>query len=213
MARNYTLGGHFATFEFGGKFRNAHKFEDTNDFVYDSATSPAMTTFLGSFTNPDYYDKSYSFGPTTQFSKITSFFNSNRSDFPLNESDTRQSTDPNNYDLMERVSAGYLMNTVDFGRVRLQTGLRFEHTSENVLGFHIQLDDNGDYVPGSTTQSGGILLISTYCRVSRFVSRWAGFRDSSGLRGEGSPGLISATCHRFRSETTVVKCLASATLI
>ena len=177
MARNYTLGGHFATFEFGGKFRNAHKFEDTNDFVYDSATNPAMTTFLGSFTNPDYYDKSYSFGPTTQFSKITSFFNSNRSDFPLNESDTRQSTDPNNYDLMERVSAGYLMNTVDFGRVRLQTGLRFEHTSENVLGFHIQLDDNGDYVPGSTTP---VRRDSSYLDVLPSVQvRFALGRDSA----------------------------------
>jgi len=151
MARNYTLGGHFATFEFGGKFRNAHKFQDTNDFIYDSGTNPAMTTFLGTFTNPDYYDKSYAFGPTTEFSKITSFFNANRSDFPLNESETRQSTDPNNYDLIEHVSAGYLMNTVNFGSVRLQTGLRFEGTSENILGYHIQLDDSGDYIPGSTT--------------------------------------------------------------
>src|SRR6201981_2041353 len=44
-ARNYEVGGHFSTFEFGAKVRNAHKFEDAGDPVFDSANNPAMTSF------------------------------------------------------------------------------------------------------------------------------------------------------------------------
>lgn len=153
MARNYTLGGHFGTFEFGGKLRNAHKYNDADERhfeVNDPSTVP-MSNFLTSFHNSDYYGKSYTLGPLADYNKVQAFFNANPAAFTLNENDTRQSTDPNNYDLVERISAGYLMNTLEFRRVRLQTGLRFEGTTEDVLGYKIQLDANGDYVPGSTT--------------------------------------------------------------
>jgi len=145
VAKNYTLGGHFATFEFGGKVRNAHKFEDSNDFVYDSNTNPRMTPFLGSFTNPDYYDKRYTLGPTIDFSKVKASFHSNPGEFTLNDSDSKLNTIPNNYDLVERVSAGYVMNTMDVGRVRLQTGLRFEGTQEDIVGNIVQVLSDGTF--------------------------------------------------------------------
>jgi hypothetical protein len=34
LARNYQVGAHFSTLEFGAKLRNAHKFEDARDPVY-----------------------------------------------------------------------------------------------------------------------------------------------------------------------------------
>ena len=62
-ARNYSVAGHFGTFEFGAKIRNAHKFQDADDRLWNANDSSAlMSNFLGSFTNPDYYDKSYAFG-------------------------------------------------------------------------------------------------------------------------------------------------------
>ncbi len=105
-----------------------------------------MTNFLGTFTNSNYYDKSYTFGPTVDYSKVQSFFKANVNDpaiFAIDPAATAQNSSPNNYDLVERVSAGYLMNTVNFGRVRLQTGLRFENTNENVLGNKVFFDANG----------------------------------------------------------------------
>ncbi len=148
-ARNYNWGGHFGTFEFGAKLRNAHKFEDAKDPVYNvvSDTPAAMTQFLGSFTNPDYYDKSYTFGPTVDYGKVLSYFNANKNDqniFMLDAVGTTLNTYSNSYDLIERVSAGYLMNTLQFGRVRLQTGLRFEATSEDLLGNIVGLDGDGN---------------------------------------------------------------------
>jgi len=152
MARTYKLGQHFASLEFGGKLRNAHKFEDARDSVFDSNDNPAMTDFLGSFTNSNYYDKSYTLGPTTDFDKIRGFFKTNPGLFTSDTASDAQNTFPNNYDLIERVSAGYVMNTVDFGRLRLQTGVRFEGTNESLLGYQVFFDgDTGDLcAPGST---------------------------------------------------------------
>ena len=144
-ARNYSLRGHFGTLEFGAKVRNAHKFKDANDRLWNASDNSAvMSNFLGSFTNPDYYDKAYPFGPTVDYGKVRSFFNSNPSFFLLDTAATAQNSAPNNYDLIERVSAGYLMNTLQFGRVRLQTGVRFEGTNESLLGYQVFLDSNGN---------------------------------------------------------------------
>jgi TonB-dependent receptor len=161
-ARNYTLGGHFGTFEFGAKLRNAHKFQDARDPVYIAADpttlsnpgSLQMSSFLGSFTNSNYYDKTYPFGPTVDYGKVRSFFDANINNpgvFSLDQASTAQNSYPNNYDLIERVTAGYLMNTIDLGRFRLQTGLRFENTNENLLGYSVTFDSNGNLVPGSVS--------------------------------------------------------------
>jgi len=147
-AKNYNLGGHSGTFEFGGKFRNAHKFQNYDDRYY-AANSPAglpMSKFLGTFTDPDYYDNTYSPGPFVDYSKITSFFNGNPGAFTLNTNTTHQRNDPNNYNLVEQVAAGYMMNSINFGRFRLYTGLRFEGTNEDVLGYHVTIDSHGHYV-------------------------------------------------------------------
>jgi TonB-dependent receptor len=147
VARNYELGSHFSTFEFGAKVRNAHKFEDARDPVFDSANNPAMTSFLGTFTNSNYYANDYKFGPTVDYSKVTAYFASHRSDtnfFTQDVASTAQNSYPNNYNLVERIAAGYVMNSIDLGRVRLQTGVRFEGTSENVLGYQVLFDSNGN---------------------------------------------------------------------
>src|SRR5579864_8174673 len=154
VARNYELGSHFSTFEFGAKVRNAHKFEDARDPVFDSANNPAMTAFLGTLTNSNYYGNDYKFGPTVDYSKVTAYFASHRSDtnfFTQDVASTAQNSFPNNYDLVERIAAGYVMNSIDLGPVRLQTGVRFEGTNENVLGYQVLFDSNGNLCgPGDT---------------------------------------------------------------
>ena len=38
------------------------------------------------------------------------------------------------------------MNTIEFGRFRLQTGLRFEATQLNTRGYIVTNDANGNYI-------------------------------------------------------------------
>jgi TonB-dependent receptor len=144
-ARNYHLGSHFSTFEYGFKVRNAHKGQNAYSPTYDISnctdssgviTVPAceMSNFLSGFTNPNYYFNVYRLGPVTNYNTIANNYQQFLSfDAPA----TIFGSDLSNFDLTERVSAGYAMNTAEFGRFRLQTGLRVEATQLNILGFSI----------------------------------------------------------------------------
>ncbi len=145
-ARNYSVGGHFGIIEFGGKLTNAHKFNDARYSWYDANSDVPtpqplqMTNFVNNVHDNNYYDGSYKLGPFTDFNAIRSFFNSSPSLFAFNFNRSKQRSDPNNYDLVERVPAGYVMNTIDFGRLHLQGGLRFEATQENNLGYLVKFN-------------------------------------------------------------------------
>ncbi|MGB7071619.1 MAG: TonB-dependent receptor [Candidatus Sulfotelmatobacter sp.] len=157
-ARNYHVGSHFSTFEFGFKVRNAHKGQDAYSPVYDqtlfmtagnplappaactginqSMCTPLMTQYLSGFTNPHYYFGAYPpYGPVTTFSKIAGDISNLEGVMPLDQEQTQFTSDSANFDLTERVSAAYAMNTIEFGRFRLQTGLRIEATQLNILGY------------------------------------------------------------------------------
>lgn len=156
-ARNYHLGSHASTFEFGFKARNDHKGQDAYSPTYDQAgfanppLGPLMTQFLTGLSDPRYYFGAYRIGPVTDFAKITGDLNNllNQGVLALDEGATHLASDASNFDLTERISAAYAMNTIEFGRFRLQTGLRVEATQLNTLGFIVTNDANGNYI--STT--------------------------------------------------------------
>ncbi len=135
-AYNYRLGSHFGVFEVGGKFRNAHKFQEAND-IYYNANDPAslpFDRFSNTFRNNDYYGNSYQYGPTVDYNKILAVFRGTPGAFSVNQSRTFSRNTPQTYDLVERVSAGYFQNSISFGRFRFYTGLRFEGTDEGIRG-------------------------------------------------------------------------------
>jgi outer membrane receptor protein involved in Fe transport len=62
--------------------------------------------------------------------------NANPAQFMLSPSQTApQGGNNNNFDLVERITAGYFMNTFDFSRFRLIAGLRIEGTQDNTVSF------------------------------------------------------------------------------
>jgi TonB-dependent receptor len=151
---NYHLGSRNSTFEFGGQFRNEHKGQDAYSPTYDNGATPLMTNFLSTFTNPKFYGGSYQLGPVTNFDTILAYLAANPGALPLDEAATHLTSDAANYNLQERVSAGYLMNTLDLtNRLHLQTGLRIEATSTRNTGYLVINDANGNYV--STTPQYG----------------------------------------------------------
>jgi TonB-dependent receptor len=173
-ARNYHVGSHFSTFEFGFKLRNAHKGQDAYSPTYDlsncvdgngvlvpGASACTMSNFLSGFTNSHYYFNSYNLGPVTNYGMIAKNYQNtipNPAPPPgtlpfvsLDGPATTFGSDASNFDLTERVSAGYAMNTIEFGRFRLQTGLRIEATQLNILGFNVinNVDANGNPLPST----------------------------------------------------------------
>ena len=156
----YHLGAHASTLEFGGQIRNAHKGQFATSPTYDTfspgAVAPLMGQFTTSFTNPSYYGGSYHFGPITSFDLITKWLAENPGALPLDVAATHLNSDPANYNLQERVTSGYAMNTVELGsRISLQTGLRIEATNESNTGYIVVNDANGNYVSTTPKFGGG----------------------------------------------------------
>ncbi len=164
-AQQYHLGSHYGIFEFGGKIRNAHKFDDSQQLEADFTSLPTPVSaaqFVGTFTDPNYYDKTYHFTNTPDYTMVKAFALSSGLLSPI---DTGA-----NFDLIERVSAGYLMNTIDLTtRLHLVAGVRFEATHLDTQ--NIGTSDYLDVLPSvsvryALTKDSGIRAV-----FSRGISR------------------------------------------
>jgi TonB-dependent receptor len=160
MGLNYHLGSLPSTLEFGGEFRNSHAFQYAYTPTYDTpADDNGNPTILASlfqtgFTDPHYYSGNYHNGPFTDYYRMAKYVAANQTEFPLDYGLTHAGSDSNNFDLIERVTAGYVMNTIDWPKFRLQTGLRLEGTRVHADGFQVNLDSSGNYVNTVPTSSG-----------------------------------------------------------
>jgi TonB-dependent receptor len=146
------MGLHFGTFEFGAKIRNAHKWDNT----YDESFAPNSKMLVANhpewnsdFTDANYYDKTYHMGPVTDYSKVRSYVYTNPTLFTMSGG---PGANANNYNLIERIPAGYLMNTIDLSsRVRFVAGVRFEATHVDTTSFDsntntLSFKVNSDYL-------------------------------------------------------------------
>jgi TonB-dependent receptor len=139
----YHLGSHFGSFEFGGKVRNAHKYQNSTETVYDGwkAANYPMTQFLSTFSSNNYQSGDYfggHFGPVSAFTQIESYTLANLANY-VDGYKTASDGYPNVFDTIERISAGYIMNTMDFGKLHVVAGVRFEGTQMDTLGYNVTL--------------------------------------------------------------------------
>lgn len=156
-AKNYTVHGHFGTFEAGFKFSNAHLAQDSTENVYDgwstkAASAIPMTQLESGFQGSNFYDGSYfggKYGPVSDFIKVEKYTLDNLTSY-LDPYKTAQDTWPNLFHTIEQIPAWYLMNTIDFGRLHLQTGLRFEDTRMTAAGYNLTF-----FGPDTPTQECG----------------------------------------------------------
>jgi TonB-dependent receptor len=142
-SQNYHIGKHYGILEFGFKIRNGHKFQNANETVYDgwSASSYPMTQFLSAFNSTNFFNGNYfggHFGPVSAFTQVQSFTLANLSNY-VDGYKTAADNYPNRFDLIERITAGYLMNSMDFGKFHIVAGVRFEGTQMNTLGYNVTL--------------------------------------------------------------------------
>src|SRR5260370_21723941 len=89
----------------------------------------------------------------------------------------------NSFNIAERIWAGYVMNTISFGRLRLQAGLRIESTQDTLGAVNVVVDPNqeGQFIvtPISTN--------NTY--INPFPSVQAQYRFGSDTILRGSYGM------------------------
>jgi TonB-dependent receptor len=147
MSKRYHIGSRLASIELGGKFRNAHKFDDTYSTDFTPNGNITLNQFPNNLTNGNYYSGSYKLGYNPYYQDVRDFLNGNLAAF---SSTSTFGADPGNYDLKERVAAGYFMNSIDFSnRIRLVAGVRFENTSLDTVSFDTTTNTLTDRASGS----------------------------------------------------------------
>jgi TonB-dependent receptor len=173
-AKRYHLGAHLSTIEIGGKFRNNHKFANTftdNFFPSGTGTPLLLSDFSNSFTNNNYYSGNYKLGPNPNFFATYKAF---AADLAANPGNYTLSVDTSSqFDLIEKVSAGYVMDTIDFNKVRLVAGVRFEGTNLDTLT--PVFDANGNFL-------GNAKLNGSYTKVLPSASLRFALKKDTNLR-------------------------------
>ncbi|RZU42368.1 TonB-dependent receptor [Edaphobacter modestus] len=157
-ARNYEVASHFGTFEAGFKLTNAHKNQNATETVYDGwstkagSSTPTMAQLQSNFAGTNFYDNSYyggKYGPVSDFNLVQDYTLKNFSGY-VDPQKTAAATYPNFFHTIERLTAGYAMNTITFGKLRAQTGIRFEATHMDTFGYNLTF-----YGPSTATQLCG----------------------------------------------------------
>ncbi len=170
VGMNYHLGSRPATFQFGGEFRNEHAFEEAYTPEYDlsgAATIVTMAPFLTGFHNNNYYDGTYYMGPVTDWNKLNNYVTANPGLFTLDEGATQEASQSADFDLVQHLSAGYVMNTINWPRFSLQTGLRVEAVEVRALGYYVSTDIDGNWLgttPETSSESYVVPLPSVQAR-------------------------------------------------
>lgn len=103
--------------------------------VADSAHSD----WADNFRNPGYYDGTYPAGTFTSYPKVHQWVLQNKGQLVFHNDHDPNSPDftlSSNYDMIERIPAGYAMDTMDFtGHIRLVAGVRIEATHVSTLSW------------------------------------------------------------------------------
>jgi TonB-dependent receptor len=182
--RRYNTHDHYGTFETGLLVRNGHKTQSENDYIFDNNTaSVTLNDVLNTFTNPTYYDKAYQYGPMSDFSKINAMASSIKSQLGFDAAASQAASIPSDYDASERIYAGYLMNTIGFGKLSLQTGVRFEQTDATYRASGLATDTSGNVTVTSTPGS------SNYLNVLPSVQLQYRLQQDTNLRGSFFMGI------------------------
>jgi TonB-dependent receptor len=172
-AKNYHIGSHTSTFETGFYIRNAHKFDDSFevDYTPNDVTAIPATQFVTNFHNSSYYGGHYQYGPGISWEAVNAYLAANPSQFSAS---TGNYPNSNNFDLVERVTAGYIINSFDFSRFRLVAGVRFEGTQDRSVSFDntvgtLTFPGSGSYISVLPSASLRMRLDSQSNSALRFV--------------------------------------------
>ena len=160
-AKQYHLGDRSAVFEYGGEFRNEHKYADTYVLALTPGGTVGMSQFPNSLINHNYYNGgAYQLGYNVSLEDVLKYADSNPTAFT---SSSDQGQDPSQFSIVEQVSAGYVMNTINFAHgIRFIAGLRAENTSDGV--HNLAFGDNNTITPNAFSGSYYTLLPSASLR-------------------------------------------------
>ena len=176
LNKQYSVGSHYSSLEVGVKGWDAKKTQRFDREFYNSAGGQPMTPFLSDYKNNNYYFGNYIYGPVTDFRKVLAAVQSGGTSPDI------QNNLQNAFDIGERIWAGYVMNTIGFGKLRLQAGVRIESTQDTLLANKV--DTTTDPITATPLHQN-----NSYTNVFPSVQAQYRFRSDTILRGSYGMGI------------------------
>jgi len=133
--RAYLLGSSNSSIKFGVRVRDEHKAYTRSNVSFAANGTYALTNVLSSFSDPGYYTdlaSGFVMGPLPDLDGTQAYENANSGAFTNQTNPVRNALA--SFTGAERVIAGYAMNTVELGQLRLNVGLRVEVTHSAYTG-------------------------------------------------------------------------------
>jgi len=133
----------------GAKYLQRDKTNDINSTIYNAAkgvTTTLAQSGAAQFTGVSLYDGRYFFGPVVDHDLADAYFAANPSARTVNAADTLGDSVLSDYDISEKIWAGYAMATLRFGNWSIIPGVRVEHTDGDYRAKAI--DENSTVDPG-----------------------------------------------------------------
>ena len=135
--RETRFGDYFGFIKFGGQYRAREKSYDATTLVYGDYLAGDLT--LADFAGTVDFEVG-EIGPVPNAPAVRSFFNANRSNFELDDTDTLFASAADDFSAREDVFAAYLMSSIDFNRLNVTGGVRVEDTAFDTIGNQIDED-------------------------------------------------------------------------
>ncbi|WNO52414.1 TonB-dependent receptor [Stakelama saccharophila] len=129
-------------FKIGGKATLRHRFVNDNSNRYNSVDPLYLDGF--SISGPDDFRGKYNIGPLPDQDALRAYFDAHPEAFALNEARSISNSFEDDYDITEKIFAGYALANLDLGALTLLGGVRVEHT-DTTIGATQVLELDGDF--------------------------------------------------------------------
>ncbi|HXD22011.1 MAG TPA: carboxypeptidase regulatory-like domain-containing protein, partial [Gemmatimonadaceae bacterium] len=147
---HWTMADDPAQLKFGVHYRDERKVftDQEQSFKFDGETPLVLSQVESGFSDPGFYNSlepGYSIGPVDNNSAVNAYENTHSGSF-VNTTDPLAGDSLGSFSGSEKIYAAYVMNTTDFGPLRLNLGLRVERTHATYLGHSVSqaVDSSGD---------------------------------------------------------------------
>lgn len=125
--------GDGSTIKLGGKYLSREKVNDQNKTNYKTGSAKwTLANPVGYPGESDFYDGMFGFGTRINYDVAKAYFDANPNAVAIDKSGTISDTLANDFGVKEKIAAGYVMATLNFGGLTLVPGVRVEHTEDDV---------------------------------------------------------------------------------
>ncbi|WP_169368238.1 MULTISPECIES: TonB-dependent receptor [Rhodonellum] len=147
LQKGIRIGEIIGNLKFGsrGKYKYNDRFR--NYFLHDLKSGQfLLSDHLSSYQKDDHYQGAYQMFNFPEAKSLERYYQENKGLFSVNDTYTRQNTDPDSFTGNEYLLAYYAMSELNYKKLKIIGGLRYETTGFKYNGNQVNFDDRGQYV-------------------------------------------------------------------